>query len=552
MFTPAASSTPRTFAGRALALLTLCGMISLASTAGCRFDKTGADFSDNANDNQNTNANTNSNGNGNVNGNTNTGTCGDGIVDVTDLCDDGNLDPGDGCDDHCTVEVGWQCTSDDPSVCTTVCGDNIVVAGHEACDDGNPADGDGCSALCQVEGFYSCSGNPSDCVCTIYVDVDNTAPTPDGSSWSKSIRSVTDALAKSTDLLISQPACEVWVAAGTYNVYRLSNTDTVTLVSHVGVYGGFTGVETARDQRDWETHRTVLDGHHPTITGSRVQHVVSANGATSATLDGFTVTGGQVSTGLDVDGAGIMLINSDVTVANCVIEDNQNADDGGGLYSEGGSLLLTDSRISNNTSRDDGAGVVVRGVGSTATIRRCLVSGNAGGDRGGGVAVHEGTVTVESSVFWLNRAPRGGGVSLGTMATVNIINCTFSRNQSGASPGGAIRNDSSTLNVKNSILWGDQPEEVETLPGFTTVTHSALETGVVYTGQGNINLDPGFFDVTVSDFHLAPGSPCIDAADSTAAPNLDLEYLGRVDDPGTADTGLGSPPADMGAYEYQP
>lgn len=531
---------------RSTVLLALCGAIA-AGAAGCVFDKSGLPFSDHLNANQNGQLNNNHNGNEN----TNTAGCGDGLVDNAELCDDGNDVSGDGCDEHCTVEVGWQCTRDDPSVCTTVCGDGIYVAGQEACDDGNAVDGDGCSALCHVEDFYSCSGDPSVCACVVYVSQTGISMNPDGSSWSESYRSVQEGIVQATSLLPSQVECDVWVGEGTYFIYDQAETDTVTLQSRVEVYGGFTGVETARDQRDWQDHQTTLDGRHGSLPGFRVQHVVSANGVVGATLDGFTVSGGYISSG-DIDGAGIHLVSSGVAVANCRILDNQNADDGGGIYVEGGSLLLTDSEITDNTSRDDGAGVVIRGVGSTATIRRCLFSGNVGGDRGGGLAVHDGIVTVENSVFWLNGAPNGGGASLGTSATVTFTNCTFSQNHSGASIGGGIRNDSSILTVTNSILWGDQPGELETVNGATTVTYSAVQSGMVFPGSGNINMNPDFVDDTVHDFHLSPGSPCIDAADSSAAPSQDLEYFARVDDPLTFDSGVGNPPVDMGAYEYQP
>lgn len=523
----------------------VCLALVLAGAGGCVFDKSGFPYSDNQNVNQNQNVNTN------TNGNTNSTECGDGIVDTVELCDDGNPTDGDGCGADCNVEIGWSCTRDDPSVCTTVCGDSIVIGGHEGCDDGNQIVGDGCSEQCDVEGFYACSGDPSDCTCVVYVSLTGTSGAPDGSSWSEALKTVSAGIDTANSLVPTQLACEVWVAEGTYYIHEQSNADTVTLQSQVDVYGGFVGDETTRDQRDWRVHETVLDGHSETLINAQVNHVVSATAVVGAALDGFTVTGGLVAMG-DNDGAGIRLVGSDVTVANCRIAGNENADDGGGIYSEGGNLRLMDSVVTNNTSRDDGGGLVIRGVGSSATIQRCLFSGNTGGDRGGGLAVHDGIVSVVSSVFWNNTAPRGGGASLGTGAGVSFTNCTFDQNVSITTPGGSIRNDNSILTVTNSILWGGQPEEVETLGLATTVSYSALESIVPFAGLGNINLAPGFVDAPGGDFHLSPGSPCIDAADASAAPILDYDYASRVDDPATANTGVGSPPADMGAYEYQP
>jgi hypothetical protein len=99
------------------------------------------------------------------------------------------------------------------------------------------------------------------------------------------------------------------------------------------------------------------------------------------------------------------------------------------------------------------------------------------------------------------------------------------------------------------------------------VTYSDVRGG--FAGEGNINLNPIFVDPGNGDFHLSPGSPCIDAADNTAVPPdefdldgdnntteplpFDLDSHARfVDDPNTTDTGNGDPPiVDMGAYEFQ-
>ena len=44
--------------------------------------------------------------------------CGDGQRDGSEACDDGNLVSGDGCAPGCTREMGYNCTSSSPSICT--------------------------------------------------------------------------------------------------------------------------------------------------------------------------------------------------------------------------------------------------------------------------------------------------------------------------------------------------------------------------------------------------------------------------------------------------
>ena len=38
-----------------------------------------------------------------------------------------------------------------PSVCSVICGDGLLVSGHEECDDGNIVSEDGCSSSCKSE-----------------------------------------------------------------------------------------------------------------------------------------------------------------------------------------------------------------------------------------------------------------------------------------------------------------------------------------------------------------------------------------------------------------
>lgn len=91
--------------------------------------------------------------------------CGNTWKADTEECDDGDIAPGDGCSATCTVENGFTCDTDSPSVCTPspVCGDAITTQG-ETCDDGNTASGDGCSSACATEAGYLCTaGSPSLC-----------------------------------------------------------------------------------------------------------------------------------------------------------------------------------------------------------------------------------------------------------------------------------------------------------------------------------------------------------------------------------------------------
>jgi parallel beta-helix repeat protein len=147
-----------------------------------------------------------------------------------------------------------------------------------------------------------------------------------------------------------------------------------------------------------------------------------------------------------------------------------------------------------------------------------------------------------------------------------LINCTISGNTATNNGGGMVNSHSANTTVANCILWGNTANEIAG-PGIPTVTFSDVQGG--WPGDGNIDVDPAFVDPANDDYHLLPGSPCIDAGDNSAVPpdSQDLDDNGDVlepvpydldgnsrfvDDECTVNTGLGTPPiVDMGAYEFQ-
>ncbi len=291
------------------------------------------------------------------------------------------------------------------------------------------------------------------------------------------------------------------------------------------------------------------DGSSPTlinctISGNQAQSSsIHAGGGgiycddgSNPTLTNCTISGNQA----DWYGGGIHSINSNPTLVNCTITGG-TANYGGGVHSDDSSPTLINCTISGNTAVYNGGGVYCDGVysgGSGPTLTNCIINENAAGWHGGGVDC-------------VGSAP-------------TLTNCTITACTAGNDGGGVSSWHGSSPTLTNCILWGDSPDEI-TLhqQGSVTLAYSSIQGG--WTGTGNIDADPLF--AGLNDFHLAAGSPCIDAGDNAAVPPdlCDLDGDGDLneplpfdldgnlrffDDPATDDTGSGTPPlVDMGAYE---
>ena len=113
------------------------------------------------------------------------------------------------------------------------------------------------------------------------------------------------------------------------------------------------------------------------------------------------------------------------------------------------------------------------------------------------------------------------------------MNCTVADNV--ATGGGSAVSCNTTLDLTNSIVWGDLT--ADQIIGSASVTYSAVQGG--YTGIGNTDQDPLFVNGLAGDYALQPLSPCVDTATADGAPDVDLRDVARPQGAGI----------DMGAYE---
>jgi parallel beta-helix repeat protein/predicted outer membrane repeat protein len=258
----------------------------------------------------------------------------------------------------------------------------------------------------------------------------------------------------------------------------------------------------------------------------------------NSVVAGFTITNGYHSWG-----GGIFCSHASPAVTNCTFSNN-SATEGGAIwiYDEGKGTTLTNCTFSRNSAGRNGGGIYI--MDSSPILTNCTFSGNSAGVYGGAVAVRCEEIsspTIKNCLIIGNRAEDDGGGIFSSDDSYTIIeNCTISDN-SANDKGGGIYCHSGIMIVSNSILWGSSPDQIA--PYYKPViNHSDVEGG--WPGEGNIDIDPLFVDATGGNYHLLPGSPCIDAGDPNyvAEPNeTDLDSNPRIMN------GI----VDMGAYEFQ-
>ena len=227
-----------------------------------------------------------------------------------------------------------------------------------------------------------------------YVNRESTSGNEGGTSWP----TAKETIQQGVDSAFDAGGGEVWVAEGTYT----ATTDPVVIMREgVHIYGGFAGNETARDQRNWTVHVTIIDGEN-------ARRCVT--GADQATIDGFSVRNGYASYG-----GGMFNQSCSPSVTNCTFSENAS-DWGGGMGDFSSSPTLTNCVFISNSVSGGTLGAGMNNSASSPTVMNCTFYAN-----GLNIVNLPEVVppTVTNSILW------GGGID------GNIANVTYSCIQGG-------------------------------------------------------------------------------------------------------------------------
>ncbi|MBN1988205.1 MAG: T9SS type A sorting domain-containing protein [Bacteroidales bacterium] len=397
-----------------------------------------------------------------------------------------------------------------------------------------------------------------------------------GESWANAYTELQAALAAATS------GTEIWVASGTYTpqpgaiAANVDRTLSFVLKNGVAIYGGFSGKEATRAERNWKLNAVYLsgdllgDGSGSSTNADNAYTVVTASNTNStAVIDGFYIVSGRADkatsswssadragagiygsaagatisnisvSGCYADyGGGIFLQYSPISLINITLDGNEGRIGGGAIYLQNSNVTLTGITVRGNRS-SLGAGLSI--AAGTVTISRADISSNQSSGSGGGIYNNGGKITVANTLVAKNK-PEGyrGGTNTGT---VELINVTIADNIATG-----IKCGADNMSIKNSIVWGESQTSTVAGTGTLIVVNSNVKGGV--SGTGNIIENPDFVDPASGNYRIPGTSPAIDAGSNALLPSgvtVDLDENNRIFD-GNND---GTATVDMGAYEWE-
>ena len=487
-----------------------------------------------------------------------------GYVSDDQDCDDNDADQYPGADEYCNSEDD-DCDGDIDEDGEVLDGDTFY---YDADSDGTGDSTTTIVACSEPSGYvdndYDC--NDTDATEPVVADASGGSSTGTG-TWSDPYASIQDAMDDADECAI--------VMAGTYKE-AISFDKSITV----------TAVEGA-DYTTIDADGVPCDASDPTGCEPAVS---SMTGGLSPELVGFTITGGTgyttsssssttcadssasyggsntcTVTTYEYYGGGVYVDGDDLTLTDCVIEDNtlpefeqlavgdfeQNwvYSYGGGIAVANGSVSLEGTQIFDNWA-DQGGGIYLFDA-ATADLVHSDVKENTATDGAGANVADGSSLSVINSVFACNEADTdGGGIFASDSGTsVSLVNVVLygDESASGSTHGAGFYGDSSaSLSMMNSIVsvdigayavYGSGGGSISYNDVYNADTASYTFGGGYSAGTGGISQSAAFKSPSCDgnpnndDFSLKSTSPAINAGNPASAYN---------DTDGTTN--------DMGAY----
>jgi hypothetical protein len=265
----------------------------------------------------------------------------------------------------------------------------------------------------------------------------------------------------------------------------------------------------------------------------------------SARLVACTISGGRGA----IRGGGIAWLGQrqrTLELVDCLVLDNTFAQDGGGLWGELGTVVITGGRFAQNRPAPDapytsGGGLYLTGA---AVVLEDAVLAHNRADAGGGATINAAaTADVRGSVFHANESTFfGAALNYQSNSAGAITGNTLAANVNLDTGAGALQLVASAPTVSHNLVAFNTGGGVVLAGGSATFTCNNVfgNSGADWSGtpdptgqDGNLAVDPLFCDLAGGELTLDADSPCLEApgcgligalgigcGGSTAAPDL--------------------------------
>lgn len=368
------------------------------------------------------------------------------------------------------------------------------------------------------------------------------------------------------------PGDEIIVADGTYGGPGFLNVSTagkaVIIRSQNGAQSctiDLAGAGRAFSIISGETAATIIEGFTITHGNANLGGAILCTGSSPTIRECIFIA--NLSPGTGGSGGAIRCSNAKPLITECHFEDNSAFAWGGAIFLDvGSSAIIQQCTFLSNGPSKGGAiysqngshpkitdcsfeanegviGAAIYNWNVNSTIDRCTFRFNVSSFNGGAIAnTGSGSPTIANCLIEGNSAVNGGGV-LSSDTTTSIINCTIVENVAAARTGGGVLHlGRGVTTIRNSILWGNSPDQAAPADGAVILEDSTVQGG--WPDDDVSAADPLFINPKAGDWRLAPASPAVNTGNPTALPSwatLDLDGNPRI---------VGSS-VDQGAFELQ-
>ena len=274
-----------------------------------------------------------------------------------------------------------------------------------------------------------------------------------------------------------------------------------------------------------------------TITGGRTNGLLEDGGgvrflSTGALALGQSNLSGNSVVGPGSDGGGIYTDIGSVTLTDSIVSGNRSTDYGGGIYSDDGAVFVIRSTVSGNTASDNGGGIY--SDGGAVSLTSSTVSGNAAGEHGGGIFSDGGAVSLTSSIVSGNTTDSYGGGIYSVGGAISLTSSTVSGNAAGDHGGGIFSNtdlSGVTTIITNSTISGNTAVNtgggIFNYDGLTRIVNSTITGNTAAVGGGVATYGDDFTSTEVSSSIIAgnTGTTAGNDVSSQAASDSDNSFV---------------------------